>query len=59
MQGQIKNIAKELFQTEVEIELLDHEHDNSMEHVIMRLHFNNPHFSKQVTAVTARIDLFP
>lgn len=48
VQGQIKNIAKELFQTEVEIELLDHEHDNSMEHVIMRLHFNNIHFSKQV-----------
>ncbi|CAI4223722.1 unnamed protein product [Auanema sp. JU1783] len=44
VQGQIKNIAKELFETDVEIELLDHEQDNSMEHVIMRLHFNNIHF---------------
>ncbi|GMR60628.1 hypothetical protein PMAYCL1PPCAC_30823, partial [Pristionchus mayeri] len=45
MKGQIKCIARELFQTDVEIELLDHENDNNMEHVIMRLHFNNVHFT--------------
>ncbi|GMT36065.1 hypothetical protein PFISCL1PPCAC_27362, partial [Pristionchus fissidentatus] len=47
VKGQIKCIARELFQTDVEIELLDHENDNNMEHVIMRLHFNNIHFSRR------------
>ncbi|CAI2356709.1 unnamed protein product [Caenorhabditis sp. 36 PRJEB53466] len=47
--GQIQNIAKELFQTEVVIELLDVEHDLNLEHVIMRLHFNNLDFSRKDT----------
>ncbi|CAB3400516.1 unnamed protein product [Caenorhabditis bovis] len=45
VQGQIRNIAQELFQTEVVIELLDIEHDLNLEHVIMRLHFNNVDYS--------------
>ncbi|ULT80699.1 hypothetical protein L3Y34_010921 [Caenorhabditis briggsae] len=50
VQGQIRNIAQELFQTEVVIELLDIEHDMNLEHVIMRLHFNNLDFNRQNTA---------
>ncbi|CAI5456046.1 unnamed protein product [Caenorhabditis angaria] len=46
VQGQIRNIAMELFQTEVVIELLDVEHDLNLEHVIMRLHFNNLDFTR-------------
>nr|pir hypothetical protein T07D1.1 - Caenorhabditis elegans [Caenorhabditis elegans] len=50
VQGQIRNISQELFQTEVVIELLDIEHDLNLEHVIMRLHFNNLDFNRQGTA---------
>uniref|UniRef100_A0A1I7TCM4 guanylate cyclase n=1 Tax=Caenorhabditis tropicalis TaxID=1561998 RepID=A0A1I7TCM4_9PELO len=50
VQGQIRNIAEELFQTEVVIELLDIEHDMNLEHIIMRLHFNNLDFNRQGTA---------
>uniref|UniRef100_A0A1I7TCM3 guanylate cyclase n=1 Tax=Caenorhabditis tropicalis TaxID=1561998 RepID=A0A1I7TCM3_9PELO len=48
VQGQIRNIAEELFQTEVVIELLDIEHDMNLEHIIMRLHFNNLDFNRQI-----------
>lgn len=48
VKGVIRDIAKELFDTEVEIELLDHETEDNMEHVIMRLHFNNIAFNKSV-----------
>ena len=34
-------IAKTLFKAEVNIEVLDMENENNMEHVIMRIHFDN------------------
>uniref|UniRef100_A0A914UQ07 guanylate cyclase n=1 Tax=Plectus sambesii TaxID=2011161 RepID=A0A914UQ07_9BILA len=49
VKGQIKSIAKTLYDTDVDIELLDHENEDNMEHVIMRLHFNNISFNKTET----------
>ena len=53
-------IAKELYNTEVKIEVLDQENENNMEHVIMRLHFDNNQYVQVCafcshTIVTIRI----
>ena len=46
VRGQITVIAAELYNTEVSIEVLDHENENNIDHVIMRLHFDNVAFNK-------------
>jgi guanylate cyclase len=45
VRGQITVIAKVLYNTEVNIEVLDQETENNMEHVIMRLHFDNNQYT--------------
>ena len=40
-------IGKTLYETEVKIELLDHEKEEAMEHIILRLHFSNLAFNKR------------
>lgn len=39
-------VGKTLYNTDVKIETLDQENEDNMDHIIMRLHFNNMRFTK-------------
>ncbi len=45
--GQIRQVGLLFYDTQVEIELLKREINNSMEHVVMKLHFDNKGFELQ------------